>query len=60
MSELFGYVAIGIVFSVFLYVLVLVIITQWKEDNKMVVASAGMVLALVIAITGLILKGMGL
>lgn len=60
MSMILGYIAIGIVAIIFIYVMGSAMIYQWKDDKKSFMISVGMVLALVIAITGLILKGMGL
>lgn len=59
-SMILGYIAIGIVAIIFIYVMGSAMIYQWKDDKKSFMISVGMVLALVIAITGLILKGMGL
>ena len=60
MSMVLGYVSISIVFLVFIYVIGKVMIYEWKEDKKSFMIILALVVALVIAITGLILKGMGL
>lgn len=60
MSMVLGYIAVGIVGVIFIYVMGSAMIYQWKDDKKSFMVTVGMVLALVIAITGLILKGMGL
>ena len=60
MSMVLGYVSISIVFLVFIYVMGRVMIYEWKEDKNSFMIILSLVVALVIAITGLILKGMGL
>lgn len=60
MSMVLGYVSISIVFLVFIYVMGRVMIYEWKEDKNSFMIILALVVALVIAITGLILKGMGL
>lgn len=68
MSMILGYIAVGIVTIIFIYVMgramisamISAMIYLWKDDKKSFMVSVGLVLALVIAITGLILKGMGL
>ena len=64
MSMVLGYISVAIVLTLFIYVMVRARIHQWKDDKKSstvgIVMILALVLALVIAITGLILKGMGL
>ena len=60
MSTVLGYIAISIVVIVFIYVMGRVLIYEWKEDKNSFMIILSLVVALVIAITGLILKGMGL
>lgn len=60
MSTVLGYIAIAIVAIVFMYVIGSAMIYEWKEDKKSFMLILALVVALVIAITGLILKGMGL
>lgn len=60
MSMILGYISIIIVAIIFVYVMGSVMIHQWKDDKKSFMVSLGLVLALVLGITGLVLKGMGL
>ena len=60
MSMVLGYIALAILCVVFIYVMVRVMIYEWKEDKNSFMIILALVVALVIAITGLILKGMGL
>ena len=60
MSTVLGYIAISIVVIVFIYVMGRVLIYEWKEDKNSFMIILSLVVALVIAITGLILKGVGL
>ena len=60
MSTVLGYIAISIVVIVFIYVMGRVLIYEWKEDKNSFMIILSLVVVLVIAITGLILKGMGL
>lgn len=60
MSMILGYIAVAIVATLFIYIMGSAMIYQWKDDKKAFMVSLALVLALVIAITGLILKGMGL
>lgn len=59
-SMVLGYVSLGIIAIIFSYVMVNVMIHQWKEDKKSFMISVGLILALALGIIGLILKGMGL
>ena len=60
MSMVLGYIALAILCVVFIYVMVRVMIYEWKEDKNSFMIILSLIVALVIAITGLILKGMGL
>ena len=60
MSTVLGYIALAILCVVFIYVMVRVMIYEWKEDKNSFMIILSLIVALVIAITGLILKGMGL
>lgn len=60
MSTVLGYIAVAIVCVVFICVIGKVMIYEWKEDKNSFMIILALVVALVIAITGLILKGMGL
>uniref|UniRef100_A0AAU8GUF1 Uncharacterized protein n=1 Tax=Mammaliicoccus phage MSShimriz1 TaxID=3230127 RepID=A0AAU8GUF1_9VIRU len=60
MSMILGYIAIGIVAIIFIYVMGSAMIYQWKDDKKSFMISAGLIVALALGIIGLILKGMGL
>lgn len=60
MSMVLGYIAVAIVAIVFIYVMGRVMIYEWKEDKNSFMIILSLVVALVIAITGLILKGVGL
>ena len=60
MSMVLGYISVAIICVVFIYVIGRVMIYEWKEDKKSFMIILALVVALVIAITGLILKGMGL
>ncbi|XWX30019.1 hypothetical protein KQUDLBSD_CDS0190 [Staphylococcus phage PG-2021_40] len=60
MSMVLGYISIIIVAIIFTYVMGSAMLHQWKDDKKSFMVSLGLVLALVLGITGLILKGMGL
>lgn len=60
MSTVLGYIAVAIVCVVFIYIMGNVMINQWKDDKKSFMISVALVLALIISIVGLILKGMGL
>lgn len=59
-SMVLGYISLGIIVIIFSYVMVNVMIHQWKDDKKSFMISLGLILALALGITGLILKGMGL
>lgn len=60
MSMVLGYISIIIVAIIFTYVMGSAMLHQWKDDKKSFMVSLGLVLALVLGITGLVLKGMGL
>ena len=60
MSTVLGYTALVIVAIVLICIAVSAMIYQWKEDKKLFMVILASVLALILAITGLILKGMGL
>lgn len=60
MSTILGSVAIVIVAIVLIYIIGSALIHQWKEDKKSFMIILALVVALVISITGLVLKGMGL
>ena len=55
-----GYIALSIVAIVFIYVMGRVMIYEWKEDKNSFMIILSLVVALAVAITGLILKGIGL
>lgn len=59
-SMVLGYVSIIMVAIIFSYTMGSAMIYQWKTDKKSFMISLGLILALVLGITGLILKGMGL
>lgn len=64
MSMVLGYISVAIVLTLIIYVMGRARIYRCKEDKNSsmvgVVMILALVVALVIAITGLILKGMGL
>lgn len=59
-SMVLGYVSLGIIVIIFSYVMVNVMIHQWKDDKKSFMISVGLIVALALGIIGLILKGLGL
>lgn len=60
MSMVLGYIGISIVCIVFIYVMGSAMIHQWKNDKTAFMISVALVVALIMTITGAILKGMGL
>lgn len=55
-----GYTSVAIVLTLIIYVMGRARIHRCKDDKKAFMITLALVVALVIAITGLILKGMGL
>lgn len=60
MSMVLGYMVLGIVCIVCMYILINIMIQQWKTDKMSFIVILAVILALVTGIIGLILKGMGL
>lgn len=60
MSMVLGYMVLGIICIVCMYILINIMIQQWKTDKMSFIVILAVILALVTGIIGLILKGMGL
>lgn len=60
MSMVLGYMVLGIICIVCMYIFLNIMIQHWKTDKMSFIVVLAVILALALGITGLILKGMGL